>query len=109
MREDLVNLQGNLDIVNESVDNASELLTRFGHIMAEYHAQLRSALMPLLKESRPIVRKRAISCLGKGPSSLKHMLWDIKNKLHVVRSCTWVHSVGSGLTGCRFPAHTPRL
>lgn len=53
-----------MDIVNESLDNTNELLTRFGHIMTEFHAQLRGALTPLLKESRPIVRKRAIQCLG---------------------------------------------
>ena len=58
-------LQGNMDIVNESLDNANELLTRFGHIMTDSHAQLRSSLMPVLEDYRPIVRKRAISCLGK--------------------------------------------
>lgn len=57
-------MQSNLDIVNESLDNTNELLTRFGHIMTEFHAQLRGALTPLLKESRPIVRKRAMQCLG---------------------------------------------
>lgn len=53
-----------MEIVNESLDNTNELLTRFGHIMTDFHVQLRGALTPLLKESRPIVRKRAIQCLG---------------------------------------------
>lgn len=57
--------QGNTDVLSESLDITGDLLARFGNAMSGYHSQLRVALLPHLEDSRPVVRKRAIQCMGK--------------------------------------------
>ena len=59
--------QGNTDVLSESLDITGDLLARFGNAMSSYHSQLRVALLPHLEDSRPVVRKRAIQCMGKLP------------------------------------------
>lgn len=54
-----------MDVLSESLDITGDLLARFGNVMKDYHSQLRVALVPHLEESRPVVRKRAIQCMGK--------------------------------------------
>ena len=66
--------QGNMDVLSESLDITGDLLTRFGNVMSGYHSQLKVALLPHLEETRPIVRKRAIQCMG---------------KLHCLCGCQW--------------------
>ena len=68
-------LQGNGDVLSESLDITGDLLARFGNVMSEYHPQLKKALLPHLKETRPVVRKRAIQCIGK--QSFKCMTVDL--------------------------------
>lgn len=67
MRSDynIVLHQGNTDVLSESLDITGDLLARFGNAMSGYHSQLRVALLPHLEDLRPVVRKRAIQCMGK--------------------------------------------
>lgn len=61
----LLVLQGNLDVLSDTLDITSELLARFGNVMSDYHTQLKTAILPHLEEPRPVVRKRAIQSMGK--------------------------------------------
>ena len=57
-------LQGNLDVLSDTLDVTSDLLARFGNVMSGYHSHLKAAILPHLEEPRPVVRKRAILSMG---------------------------------------------
>ena len=57
-------LQGAPDITNECLDILNEVITKYGSLMTQQHAQLTGALLPLLDDRRSPMRKRAIGCLG---------------------------------------------
>ena len=83
--------QGNMDVLSESLDITGDLLARFGNVMSGYHSQLRVALLPHLEETRPIVRKRAIQCMG---------------ELYCLCGC-WLSCAHMLVTeSCRVPMHT---
>ena len=66
-------LQGNLDVLSDTLDVTSDLLARFGNVMSGYHSHLKAAILPHLEEPRPVVRKRAIQSMGKHTAS-KHLV-----------------------------------
>lgn len=47
-----------------SLDIMNDVLVKFGHMMGTEQAQLKDILLQGLVDPRPIIRKRAISCLG---------------------------------------------
>lgn len=51
-------------MLSDTLDVTSDLLARFGNVMSGYHGQLKAAILPHLEEPRPVVRKRAIQCMG---------------------------------------------
>ena len=57
-------LQGPPDVTNECLDILNEVITKYGSLMTQQHAQLTGALLPLLDDRRSPMRKRAIGCLG---------------------------------------------
>lgn len=110
---------GNGDVLSESLDITGDLLARFGNVMSEYHPQLKKALLPHLKETRPVVRKRAIQCIASLASYLSDDQLDEINttlisqlqqkgiKPDAVR--TYIQTIGSvsRAIGYRFGKHLP--
>lgn len=60
------NQQQNVDVAIqlEGLDILADLLLRYGGLLANFHATIEEALMPLLASSRLAVRKRAIVALA---------------------------------------------
>ena len=53
-----------------SLDIMNDILLKFGHLLGSEQAQLKDILLQGLVDSKPVIRKRAVSCLGGFPSSL---------------------------------------
>lgn len=47
-----------------SLDIMNDVLLKFGHVMGPEQAQLKDILLQGLVDTKPIIRKRAVSCLG---------------------------------------------
>ena len=56
----------NGDVAVECLDNLTDLLQRFGRVaeVVEVHADLLGIVLDQLANPRPVIRKRAVSCLG---------------------------------------------
>lgn len=54
----------NDDIKRESLDNMTDLLKRFGHLMKNHHETILTIVIRRLESDKPVVRKRASVCLG---------------------------------------------
>jgi hypothetical protein len=52
-------------VVGDSLELMTELLSRFGGLLAADHANISAAVLPHLDDSRALIRKRALHCLGK--------------------------------------------
>ena len=82
-------LQGAPDVTNECLDILNEIITKYGSLMTQQHAQLTGALLPLLDDRRSPMRKRAIGCLGESgrfTASLTGCLVSCKQS-HCVHAC----------------------
>jgi hypothetical protein len=60
-----------------SLEIMNDVVVNFGHILTTEHIQLKDILLKELIGTRAIVRKRAITCLGKiyGPFSMASLSW----------------------------------
>ena len=91
-------LQGNLDVLSDTLDITSELLARFGNVMADYHSQLKAAILPHLEEPRPVIRKRAIQSIGKPPVMCalcaRTLFEDYSQDESDAHISTWVFTTG---------------
>ncbi|CAG0890156.1 unnamed protein product [Darwinula stevensoni] len=56
--------QGDVSVQLEALDILGDLLSRFGGLLISFHADILSALLPLLASPRLAVRKRSIICIG---------------------------------------------
>jgi cullin-associated NEDD8-dissociated protein 1 len=56
--------QEDVTVQLEALDILSDLLSRFGPILQQYHAMLLDALLPQLNSGRQAVRKRTVVALG---------------------------------------------
>jgi len=54
----------NDDTKRECLDNMTDLLRRFGHLVVPIHEHIMKALLKQLEYDRPVIRKRAAMCLG---------------------------------------------
>jgi hypothetical protein len=54
----------NDDVKRESLDNMTDLLKRFGHLMKPHHDTILHLVIHRLENLKPVVRKRASVCLG---------------------------------------------
>lgn len=52
------------DIISQSLDIYSEILSRFGGILSQKHDELQAAFISELSNSKSIIQKRAILCLA---------------------------------------------
>lgn len=52
-------------MAGDSLDILGEVLSKFGGLVSAEHARVRTAVVPLLDDSRSSLRKRALQCLGK--------------------------------------------
>ena len=51
-----------------SLDIMNDILLKFGHLLGSEQAQLKDILLQGLVDPKPVIRKRAVSCLGDSPS-----------------------------------------
>ena len=51
-------------MVGDSLELMTELLARFGGLLSADHANIAAAVLPHLDDSRALIRKRALHCLG---------------------------------------------
>jgi len=54
----------NDDTKRECLDNMTDLLRRFGHLVVQSHDHIMKALVKQLEHDRPVIRKRAAMCIG---------------------------------------------
>lgn len=54
----------NDDIKRESLDNITDLLKRFGHLMKQHHEAIYRLVILRLESNKHVIRKRASVCLG---------------------------------------------
>lgn len=54
----------NDDTKRECLDNMTDLLRRFGHLVIPAHDHIMKALVKQLENERPVIRKRAAMCIG---------------------------------------------
>ncbi len=47
-----------------SLDIMNDILLKFGHLLGSEQAQLKDILLQGLVDPKPVIRKRAVSCLG---------------------------------------------
>lgn len=59
-------MQDNFDVTNDSLDILTDVLAKFGHLLADQHALILQTLLPYLDDSRQGIRKRALHCIGEG-------------------------------------------
>ena len=58
------NAESSDDVRRECLDNLTDLLARFGHLLAAEHRQIMITTARQLEAERPVIRKRAGNCLG---------------------------------------------
>ena len=66
----LLLVQEPTDVAAASLDIMNDILLKFGHLLGSEQAQLKDILLQGLVEPKPVIRKRAVSCLGGYPSSI---------------------------------------
>lgn len=114
--------QQNVDVAIqlEGLDILADLLLRYGGLLAQFHATIEEALMPLLASSRLAVRKRAIIALAhlvavcSQPlfSTVCDYLYDALEKNQALSTTrTYVACIGavSRAAGPRFGGYLPKF
>ena len=70
----------NTDIKCVCLDILSDILHKYGNLMASDHGMLLSALLPQLNSNHASVRKKTVSCIGKA----NDMQYNYSQMLNVV-------------------------
>lgn len=52
------------DIKRECLENLAELMRRFGHLVVGEHEQIMTTVLSQLDHPKPVIRKKAATCLG---------------------------------------------
>ena len=60
----LLFMQEPTDVAAASLDIMNDILLKFGHLLGSEQAQLKDILLQGLVDPKPVIRKRAVSCLG---------------------------------------------
>ena len=75
------------DVAAASLDIMNDILLKFGHLLGSEQAQLKDILLQGLVDSKPVIRKRAVSCLGGFPSSNIQRNCQLPSSQAVINHC----------------------
>ena len=57
-------VQASQEVISECLDIMAEVLLRFGRSLKDEHLFLKDILLQYVADSRSVIRKRAVSCIG---------------------------------------------
>ena len=57
-------VQASQEVISECLDILAEVLLKFGRSLKDEHLFLKDILLQYVADSRSVIRKRAVSCIG---------------------------------------------